>query len=457
MRTSPTSVGLSTMRDAIRTQLWPVPVVGVAVAVALGIGLPLLDEYSDGVLPDWLTAYLFGGGAGAARDVLKAIAGSLITVTSLTFSLTVVTLQLASSQFSPRLLRTFSSDRFVQSTLALFLGTFTFALTVLRTVRTETADAPAFVPQISVTTAFALTVTSVVGLVLFLAHLAKEIRVETMLRNVHRDATATVRRVLPERNTTAAVLPLPPLEPGLRIHLVASSSGFLVAVEEKELLAAAIDSDAVLSIQRVPGSSLIEGTPVGVGWPRGPSPFDDRTCVELQERVARSISTGVERTAAQDAEFGLRQMTDVTTKALSPGINDPTTAVHALGHASALLCEMVCRDLGPKVLRDGDDVIRVVLARPSFAELLDLAVAQPRRYGAADTQVLGRIGWLLRELAWQVDLEEDRHAVERQLARLRDTVAGQDFDPTERATLAALTAAVDDALAGRWSSWGRAG
>ncbi|MEP6561676.1 MAG: DUF2254 domain-containing protein [Nakamurella sp.] len=452
MSRSPGSVRLSTMRDAVRTQLWPVPIVGVAVAVVLGIGLPLLDENVDDVLPGWLTAYLFGGGAGAARDVLGAIAGSLITVTSLTFSLTVVTLQLASSQFSPRLLRTFSSDRFVQSTLALFLGTFTFALTVLRTVRTESEGGAAFVPEISVTTAFALTIASVVGLVLFLAHLAREIRVETMLRNVHRDATATVRRVLAERTTDVAALPQPPTEPGLLVHLNAASSGFLISVDERELLAAATDADAVLLIARAPGSSLIEGTPMGVGWPRGPRQFDEHTQSRLQDAVARSISTGVERTAAQDAEFGLRQLTDVTTKALSPGINDPTTAIHALGHSSALLCEMVGRDLGPRVLRDEDDVIRVVLRRPSFEELLDLAVEQPRRYGAADAQVLGRIGWLLRELGWRVDLDVDRHVVERQLARLRHTVAGQDFDATERATLTALTDDVDDAIAGRWSS-----
>lgn len=451
MRTSPTSVGLSTLRDAVRTQLWPIPVLGVATALILGIALPLFDEYVDDALPGWLSAYLFGGGAGAARDVLAAIAGSLITVTSLTFSLTVVTLQLASSQFSPRLLRTFSSDRFVQSTLALFLGTFTFALTLLRTVRTENQGGAAFVPQISVTTAFALTIASVVGLVLFLAHLAKEIRVETMVRNVHRDATATVRRVVPERSTAVPTRPLPPAEPGLKIHLTASSSGFLIAVDEKALLAAAIDGDAVVSIDRAPGSSLIDGTPMGVAWPRGSSHFDKESLVLLQDAVARSISTGVERTAAQDAEFGLRQLTDVTTKALSPGINDPTTAIHALGHSSSLLCEMVGRDLGPKVLRDEDGVIRVMLRRPSFGELLDLAVEQPRRYGAADAQVLGRIGWLLRELGWRVDLEADRHAVERQLARLRRTVAGQDFDADEQATLAALSAAVDDALDGRWS------
>lgn len=144
--------------------------------------------------------------------MLDAIAGSLITVTSLTFSLTVVTLQLASSQFSPRLLRTFSSDRFVHVTLSLFLATFAYALTVLRTVRTADDGQNSFVPQISVTVAFLLALASVIGLVLFLGHLANMIRVETMLREVHTEASNTARRVLSERDRASAggAVPLAP-------------------------------------------------------------------------------------------------------------------------------------------------------------------------------------------------------------------------------------------------------
>ncbi len=218
-------------------------------------------------------SFLFGGGADAARSVLGAIAGSLITVTSLTFSLTVVTLQLASSQFSPRLLRTFSSDRFVQITLALLLGTFTYALTVLRTIRTPADDQDLFVPQIAVTLAFLLTVVSVFGLVIFLAHLATEIRVETMLAKVHRDANATLQRVLTEQEPRRAP-PVVPDVPPHHVQLLAPSSGFLVWIDEQALLSAARDTDAILIIHRQPGSSLIAGTPIGACWPLHGHLFD---------------------------------------------------------------------------------------------------------------------------------------------------------------------------------------
>lgn len=440
---------LDTARDTLRTQLWPLPTIGIVLAVALGVLLPRLDARIDDDLPDWVTVYLFSGGAGAARTVLDAIAGSLITVTSLTFSLTIVTLQLASSQFSPRLLRTFTSDRFVHSTLALFLGTFAYALTVLRTVRTSDDGQDMFVPQISVTLAYLLALASVVGLVLFLAHLAGKIRVETMLRDVHSSASDTVGRVLARRGDATAGVP--PAPPAGAVDITAARSGFLSGVDDDVVLAAAVDADAVVVVDRHPGSSVIAGTPVGACWPRIAAPFDPDTRSRLTERVANAISIGHERTAAQDVAYGLRQLTDVAVKALSPGINDPTTAVHALSHSSALLCELAGHDLGPRLLRDDEDRIRVVLCHPDLTELLDLAVSQPRRYGAADPAVLTRLMVLLRELAWTLDRPEQRRAVTDQLARLRTTCAAQDFDAVERAGLADLAVQVEQALAGRWS------
>lgn len=440
---------LAGLRDGLQTRLWPIPTLGIVLGLALGVGLPRLDARIDEGLSSAATSYLFGGGPSAARTVLGAIAGSLITVTSLTFSLTVLTLQLASSQFSPRLLRTFTRDRFVHFTLALFLATFTYALAVLRTVRDPTASQPAFVPQLSVTLAFVFAIASVGGLVLFLAHLAREIRVETMLRKVHSDASDSIRRILCEREPGRDVVVglAPPIN---AVPLSADTSGFLVALDEEALLAAVVEADAVLLVNRNPGDSLVAGTPVGVGWsPRGG--LDPDSVARLGERVAAAMTTGFERTAVQDVGYGLRQLTDVATKALSPGINDPTTAVHALGHCSALLCELAGRDLGPRVLRDEHDHIRVVLSRPGLADLLDLALTQPRRYGAADPFVLGRLFALLRELAWCAKAPDQQRAVTEQLARLRATAAAQDFAAAETARLRRLATLVEQAQQGRWT------
>ncbi len=438
--------GWSSFRDTVRTQLWPLPAAGIVVCAVAGVLLPQLDAVIDDDLPSTITDYLFGGGAAAARAVLETIAGSLITVTSLTFSLTVVTLQLASSQYSPRLLRTFSSDRFVQATLALLLGTFTYALTVLRTVRTAADDQRLFVPQMAVTAAFVLTIASVLGLVLFLAHLAKEIRVETMLANVHQDAIDTLNRVLPAIDGADSGSDSPAESPEDAQTLVADSSGFLVRIDETAILAAAVQADAILVIDRPPGTSLVANTPIGVSWPLSGRSFHGDALETLRSSTARAVHTGKERTAAGDVAFGLRQLTDVAIKALSPGINDPTTAVHALGHSSSLLCELAERDLGPRLLRDEAGTVRVALNRASFDDLLELAVGQPRRYGASDPVVLGRLFQLLHEVAWFAPQVGQRHAVAGQLVRLRTTTAGQDFDDTERAHLKALGDRVEQTL-----------
>ncbi len=432
---------LASLRDGLRSQLWPLPVVGVVVAVLAGVALPAADAWLDADLPPQLTTLLFGGDAGAARTVLDAIASSLITVTSLTFSLTVVTLQLASSQFSPRLLRTFTSDVFVQATLAIFLSTFTYALTVLRAVRSGDDGQTPFVPRISVTVAFVMGIVSVLGLVLFLAHLARQIRVETMLRDVHDDASATLASATSPLDDA---LPLPelPSPPTDSLAITSPSSGFLTSIDQATLLAAAIDADAFLIIDCHPGSSLVEGVPIGVAW-SVTGRLDDNAFDRLQKAVRGAIRVGYERTAAQDVGYGLRQLTDVANKALSPGINDPTTAVHALGHISAILCRLAGRDLRAVTLRDDDDRVRVVLTRPSFAEVVDIAITQPRRYGSSDPQVMKRLFRLLEELAWHVD---DQTTIREQLQRLRSTVIRSDFDDVEFAELESAAERVEHAI-----------
>ena len=254
-------------RDLVRTSLWPLPAAAIVAAAIAGVLLPRLDRAVDARLPTWLQSYLFGGGSSAARTILDAIASSLITVTALTFSLTVVTLQLASSQFSPRLLRTFTRDLFVQATLALFLATFTYSLTVLRVVRTADEDRSVFVPQISVTAAFLLALASVMALVLFLAHLTKEIRVESMVRNVHADASRTATRLLANLQQDGAVpAPAPPARPRDARRVISPGSGFIVGLDHSRLMDVALSADAVIELNCRVGDSVIAGTPIGWAW-----------------------------------------------------------------------------------------------------------------------------------------------------------------------------------------------
>ncbi|MEV4703112.1 DUF2254 domain-containing protein [Actinoplanes sp. NPDC049316] len=436
------------VQDAWRSRLWPLPMAGVVGAVLLGVGLPELDDRLVHRLPEVLTHFLFRGGPDAGRGVLAAVAGSLITVTSLTFSLTVVTLQLASSQHSPRVLRTFSQDRVVHVTLAALLGTFVYALTVMRTVRTDFDGQEPFVPQLSVTVAYLFTLASVIALVVFLAHLARKIRVESMLRDVHAETNRTLRRELVAADAPSAIVEADPADAAVTV--CAGSSGFLIAVDEEALFAAVVEADAVVRLHRRPGDSLVAGTPIAVAWPAGDRPLDDAVVERLRARVQRGVQTGFERTATQDVAYGLRQIVDIALRALSPGVNDPTTAVHAIGHAAALLCCAADRPSGPRVLRDEAGRPRVLLDRPDLSSLLRLAVAQPSRYGAQEPEVTARLLMLLREVAWSSRDPRHHRAVLDHLALVLHHLGGQDLPPGEAERLEGLARLVHDAVDHRW-------
>ena len=211
----------------------------------------------------------------------------------------------------------------------------------------------------------------------------------------------------------------------------------------------AVDLDLALVIDASPGFSLVEGVPMGTFWARADKILSPSTRDDAQRRAGATFRIGFERTDVQDIGYGLRQLSDVAVKALSPGINDPTTAVHTLGHISALLCEMAARDLGPRHLSDDNDTVRVTLQRPTLADLLDGAIVQPRRYGGSDPQVVGRLFSLLAEVAWRAG-PDAADIVRGQLERLQRTVAAHDFDAIELARFRDLSHRVESALDQRW-------
>lgn len=403
--------------DDLRTRLWPVPVLGILAAVTLGVLLPRVDRaWQSSAGGDGAALHLFGGGADAARAVLSTIAGSLVTATSLIFSLTVVTLQLASSQYSPRLLRTFTRDGVVQVTLGLFLATFTYALAVLRVVRSRDTDSvvdEVFIPRLSVTVAVGLTLASVVTLALFLAHLAREIRVETVLARVHEESLGVIRRVYPLPASQDRQEGPAPTSPGRPV--LASRTGFLTAVAQTDLRSAAREQRGLVVLGTPVGAFVVAGAPVG----RAYADADEEA---LATSAARALTVEDERTAVQDPAFGLRQVVDVAVRALSPGVNDPTTAVHALGWAGALLVDLAGRECGPLVIHDDDGAVRAVVARPSFVELMTLGFEQPLRYGSTDPQVLAALATGLEGVARASTTPPQRISVRAWLARLRTAV-----------------------------------
>lgn len=394
----------ASLRDSLRSQLWPAPVAAIVVAIVAGQFLPYVDGQGQELLGSTVSAWIFGGGPSAASNLLQTIAGAMVTVTALTFSLTVVTLQLASSQFSPRLLRTFSSDRIVHGTLALFLATFAFSLTVLRSIRSSTAADEGFVPRISTTVAFLLAVASVLALVGFLSHLARQIRVESMLQRVFDETESTLKGVFPDSGTAdpAARLPALGAGPGFR-PLESRTSGFLLTVDGAAICAAAERAGALVVFAAAPGESLVRGVPFAAAAGAGGDRLADEAFAALERAVGENVAIGFERTAVQDATLGLQQLLDIACRALSPGINDATTAVHAIGHVSALLCGLAGRSTGSFPVLDEEATVRVVVKRPRLEDMLDVAMRQLLQYAMGDPRTAERTIGMLRDLEWVDD------------------------------------------------------
>jgi uncharacterized membrane protein len=427
------------------SSLWPLPVAAIVLAIALGVGLPALDAVLEEGGGDHPLTFVFGGGPSAARDLLAAIAGSLISVTGLTFSFTVVALQLSSSQHSPRLLQTFVTDRVVQATLAQLVATFVYALTVLRTVRAEdeASSGAAFVPRLSVTVGFALTLVSVVALVLFLGHLARSLRVETMLRDVHDEAHATFDREIPRHDDEPGAFAAP--GSGSPRILLARSSGFVVDVDPGPLVEAARAMDCTVLLAARIGDSVVTGTPLAHVWTRADGTVD---LGALEDALADCVRLGFERSPARDIGYSLRKIVDIAVRALSPGTNDPTTAVHALSHVSALLGDLAGRPLHPMAFHDDDGVLRVVVPQWDAAALVRSGLEEPLQFSSGQPAVLRRIAALLRELAWRAPrgpLDGELHAhLARVVAVARETTALDEEETTRWESEFA------DALAGRW-------
>jgi uncharacterized membrane protein len=449
----------SAVRERLRSSLWFWPSIAVVVALVAGVVLPRVEAGSD------VATFGFSGTPEGARAVLATVAGSLITVTSLTFSLTVVALQVASSQFTPRLMGTFLADRGNQAVLSVFLGTFTYTLAVLPSVRSESEARGAFVPEVAVALGLALTLVSVAMLVYFIHHLTQQLRVEAVLAEVQHDALKLIRAALPTRGESPEPVD-PPSVPQDAIRLRVRRGGYLQTVSLDGLRKVAVDHGMVVYLRPVVGTHLTVGSTLAWAWPcdgaaggrhegGGDGPvLDDDAVEDLARRLHDGVHIGNERTLQQDVAFSVRQLVDVAARALSPGINDPTTAVAALGAMSTVLVELVGRRLDPKIATDGAGSVRVVVDQPTFGEILALACDQPRRYGRAEPAVLTEVLHLLTDLA---EVAHDDHHREAIAVQVQATVseaedAGMTGDPLDRVRTAARHAKAAIAAGGRLQS-----
>ncbi|MBD7993984.1 DUF2254 domain-containing protein [Arthrobacter sp. Sa2CUA1] len=333
-------------RESLRASLWFWPV--LACLGALLLTLLLLPVRPDGGpgSADWL----WPAGVDAAATLLQAVATSVMTAATVTFSLTVVALQLASQQFSPRLLREFARDPLTQVVLAVLLATFVVSITGLRGMDPERP-----VPVLVVALVYVLGIGCAAVLLLFIGHITRSLRVDTMMLTVHQTCLAVLDDTYPA-SEQGEVQTFPEAAGGTLVPAV--RSGIVQAVHWQPLMRILEEQRLVLRMQVQPGDHVTVGTPVATVWHDDGGGAVD--LAGLRQCLVDALEIGYERTPEQDAALGLHQLTDIAVKATSWSINDPITAAHAMGYCADLLVDIQRRRLGPEGHADSTGTVRLV-------------------------------------------------------------------------------------------------
>lgn len=400
----------------MRTSFWFLPSAMAAAAAALSYALVGVDAAMSLEAVRKL-GWLYTFGPEGARAVLSAIAGSMITVAGLTFSITMLTLQLASSQFGPRLLRSVMRDRGNQLVLGTFIATFVYCLLVLRTVRG--IEGASNVPHLSVAVGVVLALASLGVLIYFIHHVANAIRIETVLAQIARDTNAAIDRLYPERlgqdppddtdRGTAASLP-DGFERGA-VAIGPERSGYVQRLDADELMRVAKEHDLIVRVEARPGRFVVERDALLRAYPA------ERVSKQVASILQGTVVIGTDRSPDQDVAHALRLVVEIAQRALSPGINDPTTALYCLDRLEECLLRLAERDRPSPVRFDREGRLRVVTEVDTFESLACPALAAVARYGLGDADVVRR---LLDATAALARVAEPSAAAE--LAALEDTI-----------------------------------
>ncbi|HVS13085.1 MAG TPA: DUF2254 domain-containing protein [Thermoanaerobaculia bacterium] len=408
------------MLDTLRSSLWFVPATMMAASVLLAAAATQIASVRQaGRSLHWIST-------DGARAILTTIAGSMITVAGVVFSITIVALSVASSQFGPRLLRGFMRDRLNQVVLGTFVSTFLYCLMVLLFVRRQ--DDGSGVPQLATALAVLLAVLGLAVLVVFIHHVSTSIQASGVIAAVVGELDQQLDRVIDQARGGETRPPAPRLL-GQGTPVESTRSDYLLGVDRESLVAWASERDVVVALEARPGDFLVEGDvllrahhsgdpsadPPGDLSAEPPAdPFDEEALDEAREAFA----FGERRTAEGDPLFPIEQLVEIAVRALSTGINDPITAVACVHRLRAALCRLASHGEAPSVHCDEDGRPRLITRELRFADYLASALDPLRVHGARSPIVVEALLELLESLAARVPATEDAGLAEH-LAALR--------------------------------------
>jgi uncharacterized membrane protein len=394
----------------LRSSLWLVPAVLVLLSIVLAMGMIEMDQTYDAELRGKYPR-LFAAEAEGSRAMLSAIAGSMITVTGVVFSITIVALTLASTQYTPRILRTFMRDRANQVVLGVFVGIFAYCLIVLRTI--SGGNDGQFVPSMAVLGGVFLAFIGIGFLIFFIHHIASTIQASEIISSITDETLKAIDNLFPEDlgedpKDEDDADQIKALEQETWHEVPSTSRGYIQAIVTNSLLDFARERNVVIRMEKGIGGFIVKGRPLvsisGVSKP-------DKESVKKLNSIYAIDSY---RTVDQDPAFGIRQLVDIALKALSPGINDTSTAVICIDHLSAILQYAVSRQIESKY-RYAEGDLRVIAIGSNFQSLLSEAFDQILENGEGNSAVIIRMLGAVEEISKVTKSKTRRHVLSEQV------------------------------------------
>lgn len=380
------------------------------IALALGAAGALLSATEEAVpaLGAWVPAFLFPSHRDPqiAQVILGCVAASMMTVVSIVFAILLMTLTLASMQFSPRIIVSFSQDRVTQQTLGIFLGTFTYCLAALPAARSVPHPAE---PVLTVLGAMLLALACVGWLLFFIHHISQAISVNHIVDRIAQETEAVIDQMMPLPLRESRLPAPPPLAASEREAPVLSpASGYVRFIDSRRLVALAKSYSVTVHVMRRVGHFVPEGVPL-LTVTQG-----DKLTPGLIADLRAAFDLGPTRTLQQDVEFGILQIVDIALKAISPAVNDPSTGITCVDQLSRILIRFASREPPEDLLYDPPGVVRVAIPWLGFERLVDSAFEQIRLYAKSDVAVSLRMLRALGDIAATVAAPEfHRVLVER--------------------------------------------
>jgi uncharacterized membrane protein len=399
---------LISISDRLESSLWFLPSLMALGAVLAAYGLVAFDEQ---VTDKWLEQqqWAYTGGAEGASAVLGTIAGSMINVAGVVFSLTLVALTLASSQFGPRMLRNFMRDRTNQFVLGTFVATFLYCLIVLRTIRHE--DESGFVPHVSITVGVVLAMASLLVLIYFIHHVSLSIHADEIVARVADELIDGIDRLFPEElgeDAPGSALPGDGTRSnGKAAAILAGKDGYLQLVDANTLMSITTRENMLLKVERRPGHYVVKGGILATVLDR--ADLSD----EILDEIRSAFVIGRQRTPVQDIEFTVLQLVEIAVRALSPGINDPFTAITCVDRLGSALSRLASRQLPTAQRVDDEGKLRVIASATTFAATADAALNQIRQHARTSAAVTIRLLETIAAIAPHARRRDDRDALRR--------------------------------------------